>query len=113
MSPIPPSATGPDATLTFALSMSATMAGLRVAPSSPRPTASRTACASIQTGRVWTSAGAGVNVYTPDASLIGRIGFPADVTNLTFGGAGKDQLFVTAGSSLYVLPVLVTGAQWP
>jgi len=64
-------------------------------------------------GRVWTSAGAGVNVYTPDASLIGRIEFPADVTNLTFGGASKDQLFVTAGPSLYALPVLVTGAQWP
>ena len=64
-------------------------------------------------GRIWTSAGAGVNVYTPDASLIGRLGFPADVTNLTFGSANKAELFVTAGSSLYLLPVLVTGAQWP
>jgi gluconolactonase len=62
-------------------------------------------------GRVWTSAGPGVNCYTPGGDLLGRIHFPADVTNLTFGG--PDGLFVTAGTSLYSVRVTARAAQWP
>jgi gluconolactonase len=64
-------------------------------------------------GHVWTSAGPGVNVYTPAAELLGRIDFPHDVTNLTFGGPGRRQLFVTAGPQLHVLETNASGVQWP
>jgi gluconolactonase len=62
-------------------------------------------------GNVWTSAGPGVNCYTPGGELIGRIPFPFDVTNLTFGPAGT--LFVTAGPALYSVPVTARGVGWP
>jgi gluconolactonase len=64
-------------------------------------------------GNIWTSAGPGVNVYTPDAELLGRIDFPMDVTNLTFGGPEGNQVFVTGGGNLFAFRVRVRGAQWP
>ena len=65
-------------------------------------------------GNVWTSAGPKIDIYSPEAELLGQIGgFAADVTNLTFGGAGRNRLFVTAGTGLYGLPILAWGAQWP
>lgn len=64
-------------------------------------------------GNVWTSAGPGVNIYTPEGELLGRVEFPADVTNLTFGGPDGGQIFVTAGGSVYALAVTARGAQWP
>jgi gluconolactonase len=64
-------------------------------------------------GNLWASAGPGVDVYTPEATLLGRIAFPADVTNLEFGAPDDGRLFVTAGGSLYLLEVLARGARWP
>ena len=53
-------------------------------------------------GNVWASAGAKIDVYAPDATLLGQIvGFPAPVTNLTFGGPLRDRIYVTAGGSLF------------
>jgi gluconolactonase len=64
-------------------------------------------------GNVWTSAGRGVNCYAPDGDFLGRIAFPQDVTNLTFGGPQRNRLFVTSGPALYALSVNAIGAQWP
>ena len=64
-------------------------------------------------GNVWASAGPGVNVYDPGGELRGRVEFPVDVTNLTFGGPGEGRLFVTAGTSVHQLTVTADGAQWP
>lgn len=64
-------------------------------------------------GNLWASAGPGVDVYTPDGELLGRAGFPVDVTNLCFGSRGSGQLFVTGGTSLYLLRVRADGALWP
>jgi gluconolactonase len=64
-------------------------------------------------GNLWASAGPGVNVYTSWAELLGRIDFPVDVTNLTFGGPQDRCLFVTAGPSVYSVEVSAIGAQWP
>lgn len=62
-------------------------------------------------GNVWTSAGPKIDVYSPEAKLLGQIGgFAADVTNLTFGGHNGDRLFVTAGTSLYSLEVIARSA---
>jgi gluconolactonase len=64
-------------------------------------------------GNVWTSAGDKVEVYAPDATLLGAIRFPAIVTNLTFGGEARDRIYVTAGGSLFSVRVSVLGAQRP
>ena len=64
-------------------------------------------------GNLWTSAGPGVNVYSPDATWLGRINLPADVTNLTFGGVDKDQIFITGSTWLYTIKVKARGAQTP
>jgi gluconolactonase len=64
-------------------------------------------------GRVWTSAGPGVNCYAPGGTLIGRIEFPQDVTNLTFGGPDRSRVFVTSGPGLYAFATTVAGAQRP
>lgn len=64
-------------------------------------------------GNLWASVGPGVNVYAPDGELLGRVGFPADVTNLCFGGRGDGRLFVTAGTSVHQLRVTAEPALWP
>lgn len=53
---------------------------------------------------------ASVYVITPAGKLLGRIPIPEDlITNLAFGGADKKTLYVTAGKTLYQLPVNVAG----
>lgn len=64
-------------------------------------------------GNVWTSAGPGVNCYTASGDLLGRIDFPGDVTNLTFGGLQRTRVFVTCQSRLFAFTVNATGAQAP
>ena len=65
-------------------------------------------------GNVWASAGAKIDVYAPDATLLGQVvGFPAPVTNLAFGGPQRDRIYVTAGGSLFSVLVTAKGAQRP
>lgn len=60
-------------------------------------------------GNIWTSAGwagegaDGVIVLSPEANKIGMIHTPEPVSNLCFGGAKRNRLFITAGQSLYSL----------
>jgi gluconolactonase len=52
----------------------------------------------------------GVYVLTPQGKLLGRIPIPEDLcTNLAFGGPGRRTLFVTAGKSIYKIPLAVSG----
>jgi gluconolactonase len=52
----------------------------------------------------------GVYVISPDGKLLGRIPVPEDlITNLAFGRLNRRTLFVTAGKTLYQIPVNVTG----
>ena len=62
-------------------------------------------------GRVWSSAGDGVQVFAPDGRRLGKILVPEAPANLCFGGADGKTLFLTARKSLYSIPVLVTGAK--
>ncbi|GAA0478920.1 SMP-30/gluconolactonase/LRE family protein [Streptomyces sp. NPDC046215] len=63
------------------------------------------------TGRLWAAAcGGGVHCYDPDGTLLGRLHVPETVANITFGGAKRNRLFLTAGTSLYSLVMSVTGA---
>lgn len=70
-------------------------------------------------GNIWAAAGwggpgyDGVHCYAPDGTLIGKIHLPEPCSNLCFGGARKNRLFMTAGQSLYSIYVETTGAQWP
>jgi len=62
-------------------------------------------------GRVWSSAGDGVQIFGPDGKLIGKILVPDSPANLCFGGADGKTLFITARTSLYSIPVRVTGVK--
>jgi gluconolactonase len=61
-------------------------------------------------GRVWSSAGNGVQIFAPDGQRIGKINTPEGAANLCFGGEDGRTLFITARKSLYAIKVSVTGA---
>jgi gluconolactonase len=76
-------------------------------------------------GNIWVAAGIttprssgettdvppGVYVLTPLGKLLGRIPIPEDlITNVAFGGPELKTLHVTAGKTLYKVPVNVAGA---
>jgi gluconolactonase len=63
-----------------------------------------------QAGRVWSSAGDGVHIFSPAGKLIGKILVPEAPANLCFGGADGKTLFLTARKSLYAVTVSVPGA---
>ena len=75
-------------------------------------------------GNLWVAAGilhprhpgetadvpAGIYVITPRGELLGRIPIPEDLcTNLTFGGPGRKILYVTAGKTIFEIPLAVSG----
>lgn len=61
-------------------------------------------------GRVWTSAGPSVRVYSPRAQLLATIEVPEKVANVCFGGADGRDLYVTASTSLYRVRTRTTDA---
>jgi gluconolactonase len=56
-------------------------------------------------GRLWAAAHDGLHCFDPDGTLIGKLKLPEIVSNLTFGGAQRNTLFITATSSLYSIRV--------
>jgi gluconolactonase len=64
-------------------------------------------------GNLWSSAGDGVHCIAPDGHLMGKILIPEQVSNLCFGGRSKQQLFITASTSLYSVTLNRIGAQQP
>ncbi|SEJ79732.1 gluconolactonase [Arthrobacter sp. yr096] len=54
-------------------------------------------------GRVWTSAGSAVRVYSADGELLTAVDVPERVSNLCFGGPDGRDLYITATTSLYRL----------
>jgi gluconolactonase len=75
-------------------------------------------------GNLWVAAGilfprhagetadvpAGVYVITPGGELLGRIPITEDLcTNLAFGGPGRKTLYVTAGKTVFKVPLAVSG----
>jgi gluconolactonase len=52
----------------------------------------------------------GVYVITPRGELLGRIPIPEDLcTNLAFGGPDRKTLYVTAGKTVWKVPLAVAG----
>jgi gluconolactonase len=60
-------------------------------------------------GNVWTSAGAGINIYAPSGDMLGRIRFPQSVANLCFGGPKRNRIFVASTHELYSFYVTTNG----
>jgi len=64
-------------------------------------------------GRLFTSSGDGVQIFSPDGKLIGRILLPESCANVAFGGRDGDELFMTASKSLYRIKLATRGAGRP
>ena len=63
-----------------------------------------------RSGRIWSSAADGVHCLDPDGTLIGKVRIPELVSNVCFGGAKRNRLFITARKSLYSVFVVANGA---
>lgn len=67
-------------------------------------------------GNIWSSAGwvgegyDGVHVFAPDGQRIGIILLPEICSNVCFGGAKRNRLFMTGSQSLYAVYVEAQGA---
>ncbi|MGN7200500.1 SMP-30/gluconolactonase/LRE family protein [Arthrobacter sp. SAFR-044] len=61
-------------------------------------------------GRIWTSAGPSVRIYSPSFELLGTIPVPETVSNLCFGGPDGQDLYLTATTSLYRIRTTTTDA---
>jgi gluconolactonase len=64
-------------------------------------------------GNIWSSAADGVHCITPEGELIGKILVPHRVSNLTFGGAAKNRLFIGGSGTLYSIFLNCRGVQAP
>ncbi len=52
-------------------------------------------------GYLWTSALDGIHCLSPEGMLIGKIWLPAQTSNICFGGAEGQTLFITASDKVY------------
>jgi gluconolactonase len=66
-----------------------------------------------EAGRIWSSSGDGVQIFSPDGRLVARILLPQAAANLAFGGPQGRTLYMTARTSLYAVETLVRGAPRP
>lgn len=60
-------------------------------------------------GNLYAACGDGVNVFTPDGKLVGKIKTSFEVTNLCFGGNDNKTLFFTGHSGLYSIQLSIQG----
>lgn len=61
------------------------------------------------TGRLFSTAGDGVQVFDPGGELLGKILTPETAANCAFGGADLRTLYITAVSSVWAVELLVSG----
>lgn len=62
-----------------------------------------------QHGRVWCTGPGGVHVFAADGTPLGVIRIPEKTANFTWMGPDRKTLVTTSSTSLYTLPVAVTG----
>ncbi len=60
-------------------------------------------------GRIWSSSGAGADIFATDGSLIAKVNLPKAGANLCFGGENGKTLFVTSRDALYAVETKVSG----
>lgn len=63
-------------------------------------------------GRVYTSSGSGVQVFTPQGDLLGEIMAPG-VANFTFGGRRNDVLFILGDAKIWQAKLRARGVRTP
>jgi len=63
-------------------------------------------------GRIWAAAHDGLHCFDPDGTLLGKLHIPEIVSNLTFGGPKRNDLFITATSSLYSVRLNICGVRY-
>lgn len=61
-------------------------------------------------GRLYVAAGNGVQIFDPKGQFIGTIAVDEPPSNLCFGGPDRKTLFISARTSLYMIPLLVRGS---
>ena len=66
-----------------------------------------------EAGRIWAATHEGVHCFAPDGTLIGKLLLPDVVSNLTFGGPRRNQLFITATTSVWSWHLTTRGAPPP
>lgn len=66
-----------------------------------------------EAGHIWTSTGEGVHCLTPEGRLLGRILVPETVSNVCFGGAKRNRLFICGTTSLYATYLGISGLGYP
>ncbi len=64
-------------------------------------------------GRVWAAAHDGLHCFAPDGGLLGKLHVPEVTSNLAFGGARRNHLFITATTSVYAIRLNINGAAYP
>ena len=62
-------------------------------------------------GYLYTSSADSIQVYTQAGDCLGKIMVPEPIANCCFGGPQRDQLYITATSSLYVIRLNTRGIQ--
>lgn len=65
-----------------------------------------------EAGRIWSSSGDGVHIYSPKGEHLGHVPVPEVVGNLCFGGADGRDLYIAATTSIYHLRTKVRDATW-
>jgi len=64
-------------------------------------------------GRLWAAAHDGLHCFAPDGTLLGKLLVPEVASNLVFGGARRNHLFITATTSVYAMRLNINGAVYP
>jgi gluconolactonase len=64
-------------------------------------------------GRIWAAAHDGLHCFDQDGTLLGKLHLPEIASNLTFGGPKRNDLFITATSSLYAIRLNAGAARYP
>ena len=59
-----------------------------------------------RTGCLYSSAGDGVHVFSPDGKLLGKFRTPQTASNCAFGGQAHSTLFITAVSCLWAVDLI-------
>jgi gluconolactonase len=64
-------------------------------------------------GRLWVAGADGVHCFHTDGTLLGKLLLPEAASNLAFGGAKRNTLFVTATWAVYLVRLSVGGVRYP
>lgn len=64
-------------------------------------------------GNLYITSALGLQVFDAQGNLLGILAFPEQPSNVTFGGADRKTLYVTARTSLYTAPMEAVGHVFP